>query len=130
MPIALDPKQTFEFTLKDDLELPEDQRTTFLLRGLTVAEEATVTDSMIAATSSADEFSLRTGTHQLTVLRLGLKGWSNFNDSEGQAVPFEVSKGHPKHITDASLDRILPRHRQEITNAILERGTVTEDEGN
>ena len=130
MPIALDPKQTFSFVLKDDLDLPEDQRTTFTLRGLTVSEEAMVTDSMIAATSSADEFSLRTGTHQLTVLRLGLKGWTNFNDAEGKPVAFEVAKGHPKHVTDDALDRILPRHRQEIANAILERGTVTEDEGN
>lgn len=130
MPIALDPKQTFEFVLQDDLDLPEDQRTSFTLRGLTVSEEATVTDSMIAATSGVDEFSLRTGTHQLTVLRLGLKGWSNFNDAEGKPVAFETIKGHPKHITDECLDRILPKHRQEIANAILERGSVTEAEGN
>ncbi len=130
MPIALDPKSTFTYTLEDDRQLPEGQQTVFTLRGLTVAEEASVSDSMILATPGADEMSLRAGTHQLTVLRHGLRGWSNFMDADGKEVVFEVGKGHPRHVTDACLDRLLPKHRQELSNAILERGAVTEAEGN
>ena len=48
MPIALDPKATFEYILEDDRALPTEEQTIFTLRGLTVAEEARVADSMIS----------------------------------------------------------------------------------
>ena len=92
MPIALDPKATFEYVLEDDQSLPKEDQTVFTLRGLTVAEEARVADSMISGLPGQDELSFRSGTHQLT-------------------------------------DRILPKHRTELVNAILERGSVNEDEG-
>lgn len=130
MPIALDPKSTFSYVLRDDRELPKEQQTVFELRGLTVAEEASVTDSMILAHGGVEELSVRAGTHALTVLRFGLKGWSNFKNADGADVAFEVEKGHPRHITDTCLDRLAPKHRQELMQAILDRGTVTEDEGN
>jgi hypothetical protein len=130
MPIALDPKSTFEYVLVDDRELPKEQQTTFELRGLTVSEEASVTDSMILAHGGVEEMSVRAGTHALTVLRYGLRGWRNFHDADGNAVEFETGRGHPKQVTDACLDRLLPKYRQEIMQAILDRGTVTESEGN
>jgi len=130
MPIALDPKSTFPYVLEDDRSTANGEQTVFQLRGLTVAEEASVSDSMILATAGADELSFRAGTHQLTVLRHGLRGWSNFHDAEGTPVPFDLQKGHPRHVTDECLDRLLPKYRQELTNAILERGAITEDEGN
>ena len=129
MPIALDPKATFEYVLEDDRALPPEEQTVFNLRGLTVAEEARVADSMISGLPGQDELSFRSGTHQLTVLRYGLRGWTGFLDSEGKPVQFETSNGSPRQVKDASLDRILPKYRTEIVNAILERGSVNEDEG-
>jgi hypothetical protein len=32
-------------------------------------------------------------------------------------------------VKDSSLDRIVAKHRTELVNAILERGSVNEDEG-
>ena len=129
MPIALDPKATFDFVLEDDRNLPEDDQTVFTLRGLTVAEEARVADSMISSIPGQEELSFRSGTHQLTVLRFGLCGWSGFKDGNGQEVRFETARGNPRHITDECLDRLLSRHRADLVSAILERGTVTEEEG-
>tara|TARA_R110002012_G_scaffold313109_4_gene524430 strand:- start:1385 stop:1780 length:396 start_codon:yes stop_codon:yes gene_type:complete len=129
-PIALDPKSTFTYVLADDRQLPEEDQTRFELRGLTVSEEAAVSDSMILAQSGMDELSFRAGTHQLTVLRKGLRDWANFKDAEGAEIPFKRQKGHPPCVTDECLDRLLPRHRQEIMNAILERGSVSTEEGN
>lgn len=129
-PIALDPKSTFTYVLTDDRGLPESGQTRFELRGLTVSEEAAVSDSMILAQSGMDELSFRAGTHQLTVLRKGLRGWDNFKDSEGEDILFDRQKGHPTCVTDECLDRLLPKHRQEIMNAILERGSVSTEEGN
>jgi len=129
MPIALDPKATFDFVLEDDRKQKPEERTTFTLRGLTVGEEAKVADSMISSIPGAEELSFRSGTHQLTVLRYGLRGWKNFNDSGGKKVAYEIGKNHPRHVTDDCLDRLLPRHRTELVSAILERGSVTEEEG-
>jgi hypothetical protein len=129
MPIALDPKATFEYVLEDDQSLPKEDQTVFTLRGLTVAEEARVADSMISGLPGQDELSFRSGTHQLTVLRYGLRGWTGFLDGEGKPVAFETSNGSPRHVKDSSLDRILPKYRTELVNAILERGSVNEAEG-
>jgi hypothetical protein len=129
MPIALDPKATFEYILEDDRKIPEEDRTVFKLRGLTVSEEARVADSMISSVPGQDELSIRSGTHQLTVLRYGLRGWSNFKDSSGNEIPFEVSSRHPRHVTDEALDRLSPKHRQELVNAVMERGEVKQSEG-
>ena len=129
MPIALDPKATFTYVLEDDRTLPEEERTVFTLRGLTVAEEARVAASMISSIPGQEELSFRSGTHQLTVLRHGLRGWSQFVDGTGKDVPFITGKGSPRCVTDDCLDRMLPSHRQELCGVILERGAVTEAEG-
>jgi len=129
MPIALDPKATFQFVLEDDRSLPEKDRTVFTLRGLTVSEEARVADSMISSVPGAEELSFRSGTHQLTVLRYGLRSWENFSSSGGGEISFELSKSHPRCVTDECLDRLSSAHRTELCNAILDRGAVTEAEG-
>lgn len=129
MPIALDPKATFTYVLLDDRKLPEEEQTTFKLRGLTVGEEARVADSMISSIPGAEELSFRSGTHQLTVLRYGLRGWEGFVDSDNSAVEFEKTRTHPKTVTDDCLDRLSSLHRTEIVNAILERGVVSVAEG-
>jgi hypothetical protein len=129
MPIALDPKATFTYILEDDRKLPEEDQTVFTLRGLTVAEEAKVADSMISSIPGQEELSFRSGTHQLTVLRHGLRGWENFKDADGKNVSFDTGRGNPRHVTDECLDRMLPRHRQELVGVILERGSITEAEG-
>ena len=129
MPIALDPKATFEFVLEDDRKLPEEDRTVFTLRGLTVAEEARVADNMIASIPGQEELSFRSGPHQLTVLRFGLRGWKHFKASDDSDVPFELGRGNPRQVTDDALDRLIPRHRQERVAAIMDRGSITESEG-
>jgi len=129
MPIALDPKATFEYVLEDDRKIPEEDRTVFTLRGLTVAEEARVADNMIASIPGQEELSFRSGTHQLTVLRFGLRGWKNFKSSDEKDVPFEMGRGNPRQVTDEALDRLLPRHRQELVSAIMDRGSISESEG-
>jgi len=128
MAIAPDPKATFDYILIEDRDT-EDQ-SVFQLRSLTVTEEAQVTDRLFAQTPGADEMSLRVGTQQLEIVRLGLVGWSNFRDSKGLEVTFKKRRAAGLEVpTDATLDRIGP-WLTEIANAITERGKVTESEGN
>ena len=129
MPIALDPQATFDYVLEDDRKLPEEERTAFVLRGITVAEEARVADTMISSIPGQEELSFRSGTHQLTVLRSGLRGWRNFKSADGAEIEFEKARSHPRHVTDDCLDRLSSKHRTEIVSAILDRGSLTEEEG-
>lgn len=129
MPIALDPKATFDYVLEDDRKLEQSEQTVFVLRGLTVAEEAKVADSMISSIPGQEELTFRSGTHQLTILRHGLRGWRNFRSADGSEVPFETTKGSPRQVTDECLDRLSPLHRQELVAAIMDRGTISEEEG-
>jgi hypothetical protein len=61
MPIALDPKATFDYVLEDDRSIPKEDQTVFTLRGLTVAEEAKVADSMISSIPGEEELSFGSG---------------------------------------------------------------------
>ena len=130
MPIALDPRATFDYVLKEDRELPEEQQTVFELRPLTVSEEARVADSMIASVPGQDEMSIKSGSYQLQILRCGLRGWRNFKNAKGADVAFDVTKGNHRHVTDDSLDRLSYANRNELTNAITEHSAVSEEEGN
>lgn len=131
MPIALNPRDTFDYVLECDRDLPEEQQTVFVLRGLTVAQEAKVSDSMISTVAGSDEIHMRAGSHALTILRMGLRGWRNFKDESGADVPFEEDKSRrPRGISDECLDRLHPAWRTELANAIDSHGRVTSEEGN
>lgn len=128
MPIALDPRQEFDYVLQCDRALPVDQQTVFVLRGLTVAEEARIEDSLAVLADGG--VSMRSGEQKLQILRMGLRGWRNFRRADGTEVPFQKVNGHPGHVTDASLDFLAPEWRTELANAITERGKLTPAEGN
>ena len=130
MPIALDPKQTFDYVLKAERDLPAEQQTVFELRGLTIAQETAIADAMMHGTAGSSDFGLRQGTTQLMSLRFGLRGWRNFKNADGVEVAFETQKGAPRHVTDACLDYLSGPDRSEIANAITERHSVTAEEGN
>lgn len=128
MPIALDPKQHFDYVLECDRALPPEQQTVFKLRGLTVAEEARIEDGLAQLVDGG--VSMRSGHQKLEILRLGLLGWTGFRSADGTEVAFERTKGHPQHVTDACLDRLAPDWRVELANAITERGKLTPAEKN
>jgi hypothetical protein len=108
--------------------LPEGEQTVFHLRPLTVKQEARISDSLIAAIPGSEEFRMLSGTHTLEILRAGLTGWENLLDSQGGAVRFDMTNGHPRIVKDQCLDRIASKYRTELANAITSRGDMTDDE--
>lgn len=125
--IALTPKERFSYVLECDRNLPEDEQTVFELRPLSIAEETKVQDALFGGGDAG--MTMRTGTGQLMRLRFGLVGCKNLLDASGSEVPFETSKGSPRHVTDAFLERLGPDARAELSDAIAERGEVSEAEG-
>lgn len=132
MPIAITPNSTFEYVLKVDRDLPEEERTLFRLRALSAAEQAKVEDQT-ASLSREDEIRVRSGSTILEALRLGLVGWEGFRDENGNEVPFRSTKRKVAGVEvpqcdPANLDWLLPEWRRELVEAITARGKLTEDD--
>lgn len=128
MPIAIDPKKTWDYILK--AERGTDAPTTFHLATLTVGEEAALQDKLVAVKDGAAQ--VASGTHTLEVLRIGLVGWSGFRFGDGTEAPFTVNQGRSvrgrKMVSDESLDLLAPADRKELAEAIVERNTIAETE--
>jgi len=126
---AVDPRSTWDYVLLAERELPPEERTTFRLRPLTAREQAQVEDTALTTGPDGRVYSLNTGTHALTILRLGLVGWEGFADEDGRPVPF--AKNGSGTVSEACLDAIPSRVRHELANAITEQTKVSEgDRGN
>lgn len=136
MPKALDPKATFEYVLERDRDLPDDSpwKTVWLLRGLTINEEAEVANRLFGGQMGTTELRVQTGSYQIAMLYAGLAGWHNFNreDADGTPVPilFEKTRSTNGHVKDELLDLIDGAARTELARAIDQRGKVTTEEGN
>lgn len=105
MPIAISPGERFDYVLEREQNLPEDQRTTFHLAVVLGTQRqhfdaathrlagyrAHIQRGVNVSADDAAELEkemLKTAT---TAVQACLKGWSNFKDKSGAAVPFAVS---------------------------------------
>lgn len=128
MPIAIDPRQTWDYILKDERESADP--TVFTLGALSVGDEAALQDKLAVVRDGATTFA--TGTHTLDVLRRGLRGWRSFRFSDGRDVPFATDRGQMRNgvaaPTDETLGYLTPDVRKELAEAIIERNRVSESE--
>lgn len=128
MPIASDPTKTWDYVLKDERSAADP--TVFVLKALTVADEASLQDRMVEVEGGKTR--VLSGSHTLDVLRRGLVGWRAFRFTDGREVPFEVNRGLTTRgvapPSDSTLDYLSPSIRKELAEAIIERNTITADE--
>lgn len=133
MPVAPNPNSTFDYVLKCDRDKPVEDQTVFKLSVLNAAEYAEIEDSTVVG-DREHGFRTQSGSTILRVLRLGLRGWSNLRNEEGEEVTFATRtvnggrRGAVQQPTDETLSRLLPAWRRELCNAITEGNTVDEDE--
>lgn len=125
--IAINPKQTVPYVLESERKLPPEKQTTWHFRALTLDEQATIRDMMLARSAEDGAIYVRNGTAELTTLRLGLEKVDNFVDETGAKVEIKKENGL---VPDDFLERISPRDRSELSRAIANRGHVTSAEGN
>jgi hypothetical protein len=126
---ALTPKSEFEYVLRCDRELPEEDQTVFILRPLTVSEQAEVADVMFGGTAGSEDLIVRSGSVQIKTLRKGLVGWKNFLREDGSEVTFAVENKR-KGIQLQLLDLLSMEHRVELSDAISSGSKPTVAEGN
>lgn len=124
MAIAVDPERTFDYVLQEERDLPIEQQTVWKIKVLTARELAEIEDN----TSRIDKegvLQVRHGSVVLNTLRKGLRGWENFQDAQGNPVPFRDNNGVPR---EDNFDRMRPAWRREICNAITEQNRLTADQ--
>jgi hypothetical protein len=126
MAIAYNPNKVFDYVLEADRNLKPELRTVFKLKTLSANEMAQVEDGW-KITPGADEktlISLNRGSATVNLLRIGLRGWQNFKDTEGAHIPF----ADPEHgmCAMANIDKLTPTDRHELAHAIEDGTKVTE----
>lgn len=122
MPIALDPKSTWDYVLECDRG--EERPTVFELKALSVRDEARLEDGHASVDRVANAIRVSTGTTNLEALRAGLVGVRDFFDADGRPVLFDTDK--QGRVSDSFLERLHPDWRQELARAIADRVRLTE----
>lgn len=135
MVIAIDPKEEFDYVLKADRELPEEQQTVFKLRPLSHTQRTKLQDMEYRWERGTDVISMPQGSMSHQILQCGLAGWTNLRDAEGNEIEFRTGKvvnvlgKNVSPVADACLDRLHPADLQELAQAIGEVQRVTVEEG-
>lgn len=116
--------KVIDYVLEEERDKPESERTTFKLRTLSRKATAIIQDNLVGYDLTGSVLTSRPGTGALTAVKLGLQGWSNMQDEDGQEVrpKFIVGKGAGglKVLSPATLD-LLPQHViDELGGAIME----------
>lgn len=113
-PIAITPRDTFDYVLEDNRTDKQEDQVVFFLRSPTLAEDAEYLD--MASRGSV-------GSRSLEIVRQHLKGWKNLLDEDGEPIEFEVAesgrKGKPV-ASDSSIKLLGPKVMMELARAVIE----------
>ena len=126
MPVALTTEPQ-EYTLKADLELPEEQRTVFLLRPLGSRQQMRLSDKVRRSATewveiAGDKVPVVENLNELSYERtlLGLAGWKNFHYANGDECVFDEKD------REANLDKLDAADIHELGFAILRLSSLDE----
>ena len=116
MAITVDTKKTHEYVLKADRKVNDTERTVFLIKTLTAREM-----SMVMSIAQNHTDIKKTDLEKLTddmirICKLGVAGWNNFKDSNGNNILF-------KH-DDAVFNLISFQDIHELATAVIELNSV------
>lgn len=67
----------------------------------------------------------KSGSSRIGILSDGIKGWKTFYDKDGELIPFRENNGK---ISTHSLERVPVALAIELSNAILDRTSLTQEE--
>ena len=117
---GFDPQTPYNYVVTDEQELPSEQQTTFKLKNLTVREMERLKNSLFRKQGSGKKAKeeLLLGSQERQSLEMGLVGWENFLDQEGNPIDFQT----------ANIDWIPAKARAEIALEIRGESELSEDE--
>lgn len=125
MAVARSTRETFSYVTVADRALPKEKQTIFHLRRLATNQQLMLGNLLEVM-----------GTMAVVTLRIGLAGWENFVDENGNAVPFKRDTGtvleHGVPIENPaskeSIGRLSITDAQEIAAAIHSGNVLSEDD--
>ncbi len=117
---GFDPNTPWDYVVQDEQGLPPERQTVFKLKNLTVREVERLKNNLFAKQVSGDKVmeKLLIGSQERQALEMGLAGWENFLDQEGDPIPFSL----------ADFDYIPPRYRAELALEIRGESELSGDE--
>lgn len=118
MPVAYSKSKPVEYVLESDRELPEDQRTVFLIAVLDAQQYQEVTKIAVKVLNGSVDVLATFIDEMMKVIGIGVVGWRNFKKEDGTDVRFE--KG-AKALSKA----LVPLHLQELCLAVIEKNQLT-----
>ncbi len=119
-----------DYILEEERDKPESERTTFRLRTLSKRATATIQDNLVGYDVAGSVVVSRPGTGALVACKLGIAGWENLLDADGNEVrprfiTSKASKGAIQALSPKSLD-VLPQFAiDELGGAIMELNGLT-----
>ena len=127
---ALNPKSIIRYVPSCDKKLPESEKTVFVIKPLTVAEESILDDAQWRVVNGKREFSFARKAQ--AAINLALVGVENFFDDEGNKISIEREEFEDENgilaIKDSFLSRIPKTIRDEIALSILSSMNPTEEQ--
>jgi hypothetical protein len=111
--------------------LPKTLWPVFTLRGIDGIMSMDVQDEMAnnidydTETNTIKGFKFKFGSATIANCKRGIIGIENFYDEEGNVIEFESKNGT---ISDSCIKKIKPDLMTELSNAIIERSVLTEEE--
>jgi len=129
MPIFTRPRDSFEYILKAERDLPEDGQTIFLLADLKERHRVKIMDSFRVQVSDGDDGTSvgGSGSRIYMAVKYGLVGWKNAKYPDGTPVPFETESGG-KTPTDDTLSMLSWADKMELAEVVLEAAYPSEDD--
>lgn len=124
---------TVEYILREERDQPESKQTVFLLRMLPKKATAIIMDNLVGYDTAGTVIVSRPGTGALTAVKLGLAGWRNMHDEDGNPVRPHIIKAKGakrtgmETLSPKSIDRLPQYAVDELGGEIMEiNGLTTE----
>ncbi len=117
---GFDPNTPRDYIVQDERGLAPEQQSIFKIKNLTVREVERLKNSLFAKQGFGEKATekLLIGSQERQALEMGLAGWENFLDQEGNPIPFIL----------ANFDYIPPKYRAEIALEIRGESELSGDE--
>jgi len=92
MIVGVDPTKVHDYIPKCERNLPKKEKTIFKVRKVGLEEAAEIRDGIyeISGLGKERKEKLKTGSVEVRVLKICLKGWENFKDDKGEDISFNI----------------------------------------
>jgi len=137
MPIALSLNATKKYVLEADKKLPVDQQTIFELANLPIEERIKIEDAQAqyGVSTSKDpeetaDMTIKVHKRNYDIVKLGLVGFENFKDADGNDVVFETvatpkKNGSKNIVSSRCLDHFAMEWIDELAKAIIDLNSIS-----